>query len=88
MSLRMSKVEEIDINTGELFVPEHLGPFDFPSSYGGKFVDVGVGLNVTPGGAWRGSNLKLEWLQPVREKVNGYQQERDSTLVFSWNVQF
>ncbi len=80
--------EEIDIYTGELFVPEHLGPFDFPSNYGGKFVDIGVGLNATLGGAWRGSNLKLEWLQPVREKVNGYQQERESTWVFSWNMQF
>ena len=80
-----------DPNTGLLvpFVPQHIGPFDFPGNYGGQFVDLGLGINVTvPSGAFAGNSLKFEWLQPVHTDYNGYQLDRDYAINFTWNYGF
>ena len=80
---------EIDGNTGLPYVPEHIGTFDIPANYGGVFVDVGLGVNVTiPSGAFQGNSLKFEWLQPVHTDYNGYQLDRDWALAATWSVGF
>jgi hypothetical protein len=62
---------------------------DQPSNYGGHYVDVGLGLNVTiPEGSFAGHSLKFEWLQPVYTNVNGYQLNRDGALAVNWSVPF
>ena len=82
-----------DPNTG-LFVPgpytpQHIGSFDFPGNYGGQFVDLGLGINVTvPSGAFQGNTLKFEWLQPIHTDYNGYQLDRDYALNFTWSYGF
>ena len=89
--IRPSQQQVTDPNTGELvpFVPQHIGPFDFPANYGGQFVDLGLGLNVTvPSGAFQGNTLKFEWLQPIHTDYNGYQLDRDYTLNFTWSYGF
>jgi Protein of unknown function (DUF3570) len=88
---QMLPSEEIDINVypPATFVPQHIGPFDFPSNYGGQFVDLGLGVNVTvPSGAFAGNSLKFEWLQPVHTDYNGYQLDRDYSLNFTWSYGF
>ena len=71
------------------FVPQHIGPFDFPGNYGGQFVDLGLGVNVTvPSGAFQGNTLKFEWLQPIHTDFNGYQLDRDYALNFTWSYGF
>ena len=80
-----------DPNTGlpVPFVPQHIGPFDFPANYGGQFVDLGLGLNVTvPSGAFQGNTLKFEWLQPIHTDYNGYQLDRDYAVNFTWSYGF
>ncbi|NOU21782.1 MAG: DUF3570 domain-containing protein [Methyloglobulus sp.] len=80
---------EIDPTTNEPFVPQHIGPFDFPGNYGGQFVDLGLGLNVTvPSGAFQGNTLKFEWLQPIHTDYNGYQLDRDYAVNFTWSYGF
>ncbi|QSA97034.1 DUF3570 domain-containing protein [Methylococcus sp. EFPC2] len=67
----------------------HSAPVDFPSNYGGKFWDVGFGLNLAvPSGAFAGHQLSVEWLQPVADKFNGYQLEREGSLYANWNYAF
>ena len=62
---------------------------DYGSNYGGRFADVGLGLNASiPGGPFAGHNLSLEWLQPVSTDYNGYQLDRNGTLAVSWNYAF
>jgi hypothetical protein len=86
-------VPTYDPNTG-LFVPgpytpQHIGPFDFPGNYGGQFVDLGLGINVTvPSGAFQGNSLKFKWLQPIHTDYNGYQLDRDYALNVTWSVGF
>ena len=64
-------------------------PVDFPSNYGGRYWDVGLGLNLSvPSGDFAGHNLSVEWLQPVSDDVNGYQLERTGTLAVTWNYAF
>jgi hypothetical protein len=64
-------------------------PMDQPTNYGGQYVDVGLGLNVTiPGGSFAGHSLKFEWLQPVYTNVNGYQLNRDGALAVNWSKSF
>ena len=59
----------------------HKSPPDFQFNYGGRFWDIGFGVNtVVPSGTFKGLRLSAEWLQPVGENVNGYQLERDGTL--------
>lgn len=65
------------------------GPMDFPSSYGGRYWDVGFGLNaVVPSGPLAGNSFGFEWLQPVNTDVNGYQLDRDGALSASWSIMF
>jgi hypothetical protein len=64
-------------------------PMDFPSNYGGHYVDIGFGLNATvPSGSLAGNKLSFEWLQPVYTDVNGYQLDRDGALSFTWSYGF
>jgi hypothetical protein len=60
------------------------GPMDFPVNHGGRFIDVGIGLNL----ALAGSMLAVEWLAPVHEAVNGFQLERRGTLSASWSYHY
>ncbi len=65
------------------------GPMDYPQNYGGKYWDVGFGLNATvPSGSFAGNQLSVEWLQPVYTNVNGYQLDRDGALSFTWSYGF
>ncbi|MDR2214128.1 MAG: transporter [Pseudomonadales bacterium] len=62
---------------------------DFPVNYGGSFTDAGLGVNlVMPSGMLQGHRLGIEWLEPLRDNVNGYQQRRDGTLQVSWSKAF
>ncbi|MDD5320859.1 MAG: DUF3570 domain-containing protein [Methylococcales bacterium] len=66
-----------------------LGPQDYPSNYGGRYWDVGFGLNAfVPTGDLQGNNLSFEWLQPVSDDVNGYQLPRDGALSATWSYAF
>jgi hypothetical protein len=68
---------------------EMSGPMDFPSSYGGQWWDLGVGMTATAtGGPLLGQRLGLEWLQPLRDDVRGYQLARTGSLVASWSLEF
>ena len=65
------------------------GPMDYPTNYGGKYWDVGFGMSATvPSGDLAGNRISVEWLQPVQDKVNGYQVERDGSLSATWSVAF
>jgi hypothetical protein len=61
-----------------------ISPTDFPGNYGGRFVDLGIGMNLEVAG----SQLALEWLAPVHEDVNGFQLERHGTLAASWHYNY
>ena len=62
---------------------------DYPSNYGGRFWDVGFGLNAfVPQGPFAGHSVSFEWLQPVSTDFNGYQLERDGALSVTWNFSF
>jgi hypothetical protein len=59
----------------------HASPPDLQFNYGGRFWDIGFGVNtVVPGGPLKGLRLSAEWLQPVLDDPNGYQLEREGTL--------
>ncbi|MGJ0492385.1 DUF3570 domain-containing protein [Methylobacter sp.] len=75
---------------GEFIEPFNpLGPMDYPSSQGGRYWDVGFGLNaVVPSGSLAGNRLGVEWLQPVDDDVNGYQLPRDGALSATWSYAF
>ena len=78
-----------DTRYGLPYTPTHVGPFDNTSNYGGQFVDLGLGINVTiPSGAFQGNTLKFEWLQPLHTDYNGYQLDRDYALNFTWSIGF
>ncbi len=71
------------------FLPQHIGPFDFPANYGGSYADLGLGINVNiPNGSFAGNTLKFEWLQPVYTNFNGYQPDRNYALNFTWSYGF
>jgi Protein of unknown function (DUF3570) len=66
-----------------------LGPMDFQRNYGGKFWDVGFGLNAAVmSGDLAGNSISFEWLQPVSTDVNGYQLDRDGAVNATWNYAF
>jgi len=65
------------------------GSMDNPKNYGGRYWDVGFGLNaMIPSGSLAGNTFSVEWLQPVEDDVNGYQLERNGTLNATWSYGF
>jgi Protein of unknown function (DUF3570) len=65
------------------------GPMDFPANHGGQFWDLGFGVNAAvPRGKFVGNELSFEWLQPIRDEVNGYRLERKSALAATWRYHF
>ena len=69
------------------FVPS--GPMDTPQSYGGQYLDIGIGLNAAVhSGDFEGNHFGLEWLQPAYTDYNGYQLERTGTLWANWSLAF
>ena len=66
-----------------------VGPIDYTSNYGGRYWDVGFGVNAfVPSGRLQGNTLSFEWLQPVHDDVNGYQLPRTGALSFTWGYGF
>jgi hypothetical protein len=65
------------------------GPMDYPQNHGGKYWDVGFGLNaMVHSGAFAGNHFSVEWLQPVDDNVNGYQLDREGSLSATWGIMF
>lgn len=65
------------------------GPMDFPANHGGQFWDIGFGVNASvPRGKFVGNELSFEWLQPIRDDVNGYRLERKGALAATWRYHF
>ena len=64
-------------------------PPDLVANHGGRLDELGLGLVVDrlPGAA-QGSTLGIEWLQPLRQEVRGYQLGRGRGLVLSWSHHF
>ena len=65
-----------------------MSPVDYPANYGGRFWDLGVGVNYVLTGSFAGNQLGIEWLQPLATDYNGYQLERRGTLYASWKYMF
>jgi len=76
--------------TGEFNGPHfEEGPMDFPQNYGGRFWDIGFGLNANvQSGPLKGNSLSIEWLQPVESNVNGYQLKPQGALSATWTLAF
>jgi hypothetical protein len=69
--------------------PTGSSPADFPGNQGGRFADLGFGLNLgaLPGSA-RGSSVGIEWLLPLHDQLRGQQLPRRGTLVMHWSHHF
>lgn len=68
---------------------EYTSTVDYANNYGGRFADIGFGLNAyIPEGQFAGHNVSVEWLQPVSTDVNGYQLDRTGALSVNWNYSF
>ncbi len=66
-----------------------LGPVDYTSNSGGRYWDVGFGINAfVPSGRLQGNSFSFEWLQPVNDDVNGYQLPRSGALSATWGYGF
>lgn len=66
-----------------------MGPMDFPENYGGRFVDLGLGVSfAVPGRLAAGDRIAIEWVEPVYDDFNGYQLERSSGLSVHWSIMF
>lgn len=75
--------------TGEVYLPTHIGPVDQLANYGGRFADIGAGLNVRLAARMLGGSLlKFEYLHPATTKYNGYQLDHEGSLVLGWSAMF
>lgn len=64
-------------------------PADHAANHGGRLDELALGLvaDRLPG-ALQGSSVGIEWLQPLRQAVRGYQLGRGRGLVLSWTHHF
>ena len=69
-------------------VYHQIGSMDYGQNYGGRFIDVGFGLNVSmPSGSLQGNRLGFEWLQPFEDDEN-FQLPRNGALSATWSYAF
>jgi len=62
---------------------------DSASNYGGRFLDVGLGLNASvTGGKFAAIMSALNGCKPVSTDYNGYQLDRNGALAVSWSYSF
>ena len=59
-----------------------------PDNTGGERVELGVGLNLLGRGIVRGHRLRVEYLVPVHQRLNGPQLELDSTVAVRYQYMF
>jgi len=64
-------------------------PPDHAANHGGRLDELGLGLvaDRLPG-AYQGATLSVEWLQPLRQELRGYQLGRRGALALSWSQHF
>lgn len=88
-TLRASRSVEGPIRGERRDVHPQGSPPDHAANHGGRLDELGLGVVVDqlPGAA-QGSNLGIEWLQPLRQDVRGYQLGRGRGLVLSWSHHF
>ena len=65
-----------------------IGPMDFAQNQGGRYQDIGIGFNYQLSGRHMGNSLSVEWLQPIHDRVNGFQRQRDGSLAAQWHFSF
>ena len=66
-----------------------VSPVNYPQNTGGHYWDVGLGVRMmAPNGAFAGHTVSFEWLQPVKDVVNGYQLERTGSFAVNWSYMF
>ena len=65
-----------------------VSPPDYTSNYGGRFLDLGLGVNYRWRGALAGNEAAVEWMQPLAQDVNGYQLDRRGALQARWQIAF
>lgn len=66
-----------------------MSPTDVPANYGGRYTDIGLGFNVVLREAHgRTDRFGVEWLEPVRDRVDGFQLPRQGTLWLSASTVF
>jgi hypothetical protein len=88
---RFDAHREQDVSSGVVTWVENsiTGPMDSPASYGGRYYDVGIGAHAQLPASWRmGSQLAIEWLEPLAETLHGYQLRRAGALYVNWSVMF
>jgi hypothetical protein len=67
----------------------HASPPDLQANYGGELTEIGLGLNLALGaGNLAGNRIGIEVLLPIDENVNGFQQEKESTIFLSLALAF
>ncbi|MCF8006105.1 MAG: DUF3570 domain-containing protein [Methylovulum sp.] len=70
-------------------VNQRSGPMDFAKNYGGRFWDIGFGVNyMVSEGDFSGNSMGVEWLQPLSTDVNGVQLDRQGALSATWGLAF
>ncbi len=66
-----------------------VGTVDNAANYGGKYWDLGLGLDIDLDGVGAElGNIGIEWQQPVAQDVNGYQLAREGSLLARWERAF
>lgn len=83
-SLRLSYLDQNDINGTDTMIMAPVTTAN-PAYYGGKRIDLSIGLNTVVAQKHR---LALEYLTPLDNDVNGVQMEMDSMLTVGYQIAF
>jgi hypothetical protein len=89
VSVRGLYTEQSEIEGHYNGLHNHSSPPDLQFNYGGRFWDIGFGVNaVVPAGTLKGLRIGAEWLEPIEDDPNGYQLEREGTLWVNASMAF
>ncbi|MDX1497981.1 MAG: hypothetical protein R3352_10525 [Salinisphaeraceae bacterium] len=87
-SLRLAAKRWGNIDGADPELNPNMVPTADPNRRAGKRIDLGLGVNLLGTGSVVGHRLALEWLEPVKEDLDGPQLKSDGMLLLGWQKAF
>ncbi|MCP1728343.1 hypothetical protein J2T60_002343 [Natronospira proteinivora] len=86
LSARLEQTQFGNVDGADPAMNPDMNPAADPRNQGGDRTQLGVGANIQFSGALSGHRLGLEYIEPIRERLDGPQMSVDSTVVLAWEL--
>ncbi len=85
-SIRLSYLRKDEIDGNDARITTIMNPAQDSRNNGGEWLDLGVGLSITPKVFFHGSRIAVEYAFPLTQDLNGVQMKSDHAMTVGWQL--